>query len=403
MPDGQFIASIPGIQINSTEETSLAVFLTCSVKIRDNLACPDCESMNFKIKAYKERELKHGFWTRKMVLLRLRVPKFHCGGCRRYFMAPIPGVLPKKRATEQFRQEVFHLHHGGLTQKTLSITHSISMATVERWYQDFVAYRVKELEGRSCPVVLGIDEHFFTRKAGYATTFADLRNHKVFDVVLGRSEESLKAYLRRLKGRDNVRVVVMDLSETYRSIIRKYFPKAMIVADRFHVVRLLNHHFLKVWGTLDPEGKKSRGLLSLVRRHEWNLKPEQVPKMEKYFKECPGFEPLYRFKQDLMQLLLKKHQTRREAVSLIPQLLWHMNELLESPWEPLKTFGSTLQAWLEPIVRMWRFTKTNGITEGLHTKMEMISRRAFGFRNFNNYRLRVIALCGWDGVFTLRN
>lgn len=200
-----------------------------------------------------------------------------------------------------------------------------------------------------------------------------------------------------------MRVVVMDLSETYRSIIRKYFPKAMIVADRFHVVRLLNQHFLKVWGMLDPEGKKSRGLLSLVRRHEWNLKPEQVPKMEKYFKECQGFEPLYRFKQDLMKLLLIKHQTRKGAKELIPQILWHMNELLESPWEPLKTFGHTLQSWLEPIVRMWRFTKTNGITEGLHTKMEMISRRAFGFRNFNNYRLRVIALCGWDGVFTLRN
>jgi len=44
------------------------------------------------------------------------------------------------------------------------------------------------------------------------------------------------------------------------------------------------------------------------------------------------------------------------------------------------------------------FTKSNGITEGFHTKMEMISRRAFGFRNFENYRLRVLALCGWSGV-----
>ena len=195
----------------------------------------------------------------------------------------------------------------------------------------------------------------------------------------------------------------MDLSETYRSIVQKYFPNALIVADRFHVVRLLNHHFLKVWGILDPEGRKSRGLLSLVRRHECNLKPEQVPKLQKYFDETPGLEALYRFKQDLMQLLLKKHQKRTEAKDLIPQLLWHLNELLESPWEPLKTFGQTLKSWLEPIVRMWRFTKNNGITEGFHTKMEMISRRAYGFRNFKNYRLRVIALCGWDGVFALRN
>ena len=35
--------------------------------------------------------------------------------------------------------------------------------------------------------------------------------------------------------------------------------------------------------------------------------------------------------------------------------------------------------------------------------MEVISRKAFGFKNFQNYRLRVIALCGWDGVFVLRN
>jgi transposase len=146
--------------------------------------------------------------------------------------------------------------------------------------------------------VLGIDEHFFSRKDGYATTFADLRNHTVFDVVLGRSEEALKAYLKRLKGRDRVQVVVMDLSETYRSLVRKYFPNAMIVADRFHVVRLLNHHFLKVWGMLDPEGRKNRRLLSLMRRHECNLKPEQVPRLQSYFDQIPGLEPLYRFKQD---------------------------------------------------------------------------------------------------------
>jgi transposase len=403
MPQVQFIAPIPGIQIDRADEVSLAVILKCSLLLATDLTCQHCASKRCRVKAYRVRELKHGFWNGKLILLHLRVPKLYCPGCGRYFMAPVPGVMPKRRATEQFRQEVFHLHQGGLTQKNLSLSHSISTATVERWYHDFVAKRVKELDRRNCPAVLGIDEHFFSRKNGYATTFVDLKNHKVFDVVLGRSEEALKAFLRRLDGRDRVRIVVMDLSETYRSIVRKYFPNAQIVADRFHVVRLLNQQFLKVWGGLDPEGKRNRGLLSLVRRHEWNLKPEQIPKMEKYFKECAGFESLYRFKQDLMRLLLKKHQKRVEAKALIPQLLWHMNELLMSPWEPLKTFGHTLQSWIEPIVRMWRFTKTNGITEGLHTKMEMISRRAFGFRNFKNYRLRVIALCGWDGVFTIRN
>ncbi len=43
---------------------------------------------------------------------------------------------------------------------------------------------------------------------------------------------------------------------------------------------------------------------------------------------------------------------------------------------------------------MWRFTKNNGIAEGFHNKMELINRPAYGFRNFENYRLQVTVLCG---------
>ena len=60
----------------------------------------------------------------------------------------------------------------------------------------------------------------------------------------------------------------------------------------------------------------------------------------------------------------------------------------------LVTLGKTLYQWREEVVRMWRFTKNNGITEGFHRKMKLIQRRAYGFRNFENYRLRVRVLCG---------
>jgi transposase len=76
--------------------------------------------------------------------------------------------------------------------------------------------------------VPGIDEHFFSRKQGYATTLVDLKNHKVFDVVPGRSKASLHSYLKRLPGKEQVRVIVMNLSETYRQIARQYFLNAMI-------------------------------------------------------------------------------------------------------------------------------------------------------------------------------
>ncbi len=222
-----------------------------------------------------------------------------------------------------------------------------------------------------------------------------LRNHRVFDVKLGRSEPSLRHYLRRLNGKDQVRVVVMDLSETYRSIARRYFPQATIVADRFHVVRLINQHFLKVWQQYDSEGRKNRGLLSLMRRHQWRLGDEQHANLMRYLAAYPLLQALYVAKQKLVRYMLLKTVTANYAKQKLPGFLRLIAELEDSP---LRGLAKTLRSWLQPIVAMWRFSKTNGITEGFHTKMEMMSRRAYGFRNFENYRLRVLVHCGWDGV-----
>ncbi|WP_199173265.1 ISL3 family transposase [Pollutimonas subterranea] len=247
--------------------------------------------------------------------------------------------------------------------------------------------RVSELSGRSCPQVLGIDEHFFSRKKGYATTLVDLKHHKVFDVVLGRSEPSLRRYLSRLQGREQVKVVVMDMSDTYRQIVRKYFPNAKIVADRFHVVRLVNHHFLKLWQQQDPEGRKHRGLLSLMRRHRWNLTQDQQIRLMQYLERYPVLRALYQAKQRLMHFLLLKTLNAKRARKMLPRFLALIEQFANSP---AKALANTLTSWLEPIVGMWRFSKSNGITEGFHTKMEMISRRAFGFRN-----LRITACGSW--------
>jgi transposase len=68
--------------------------------------------------------------------------------------------------------------------------------------------------------------------------------------------------------------------------------------------------------------------------------------------------------------------------------------LRESGLQPALTLAKALYRWREEIARMWRFSRNNAITEGFHRKMKLIQRRAYGFRCFENYRLRVIAQCG---------
>jgi transposase len=326
-------------------------------------------------------------------VLELETRKWLCRGCGRYFWQRSPGVLPRKRSTEPFRRSVFLKHWDGISRSRLAQREGIGSATVERWFQDFLRLRAAQHRSATCPRVLGIDEHFFSRRQGYATTFCDLEGHKVFDVVLGRSEAALESYLRQLPGKDRVRVVSMDLASVYRALVRKYFPQARIVADRFHVIRLINHHFLACWKELDPVGSKHRGLLSLMRRHRHNLKPEQAIKLAAYLERFPVMREIYRFKQRLSYLLLKKHRTRRQCVPLARRFLKAVHQLRQAGLAQLVQLGETLNSWSAEIATMWRFTRNNGITEGFHTKMEVLQRQAYGFRNFNSYRLRVKMMC----------
>jgi transposase len=182
----------------------------------------------------------------------------------------------------------------------------------------------------------------------------------------------------------------MDLSSAYRALVRKHFSKARIVADRFHVIRLINLHFVACWREIDPAGAKSRGLLSLMRRHRHHLKLGQPEKLEAYFDRFPVLREIYRFKQRLCYLLLKKHRTRKQCGPLAARFLKAIYQLRQAG---LPQLGRTLHSWAAEIAAMWRFTKNNGITEGFHTKMELLQRQAYGFRNFNHYRLRVTIMC----------
>ena len=99
-------------------------------------------------------------------------------------------------------------------------------------------------------------------------------------------------------------------------------------------------------------------------------------------------------KEKLCELLNNKSQTANQCMDNISKL----NEMTKTkryvaPTDFVK-LAETISKWFAPIIRMWRFTKNNGITEGFHRKMKLIQRMAYGYKNFENYRLRVLVLCG---------
>jgi transposase len=391
MPHEAKILGLPGYEIKEIERLSGHVLI--HARYTGRVYCPHCGHGKVHRKARFIRDLRHETIGLRPCHLLLESFKYHCLGCLRYFNQRFPGIMPRRRSTEPFRRQIFWRHYDGICRSTLAKREAIGSATVARWFHDHLKLEELKLSGEPCPQVLGIDEHFFTRKLGFATTLCDLKNHKVYDVVLGRSEASLEAYFQALRDREKVKVVCMDLSSTYRALVRRYFPQAKIVADRFHVIRLIGQAFRMVWKQLDAQGNAHRGLRSLVMRRPDRLSPEQQIRLADYLKKHPALEAVYVFKQQVDALLREKTCTARRCRELIPRLLDYIEELKASGFTALPSLGTTIDSWKQEVAAMWRFSKNNGITEGFHNKMEMIARRAYGFRNFNNYRTQVRVMC----------
>jgi transposase len=390
VPKYDLILNLPGFSI---VKVSGYQPLLLDVVYRRLPRCAHCQSKWVRKKSSYIREVCHELIGHRRSILRFKAYKLYCRACKRYGNQQFPGINKHQRATWRAQASVFHEHTRGVSQKDLAEQYKKGKATIERWYQKHYHEQNKELLNRNCPIVLGIDEHFFSQRKGFATTFCDLRKHKIFDVVLGRHETNLKAYLQQLPGKDRVQVVCIDLSSTYRALVKKYFPNAKIVADRFHVIRLMNHMSMQTFHQIDPTMKYQRGTLAALKTKPENLTPLRLNKRNKYLEQQPAIAAIYDFKQELHQLLTKKHCTARECKRLLPRFLEMVKELKQSAFLHLRRLGNTLFKWREEVVRMLRFTKNNGITEGFHRKMKLIQRRAYGFRNFENYRLRVRVLC----------
>jgi transposase len=393
MPPLYYRVGINGYRLLKIEQEK-EVLAHVSYRPKGRLQCPRCEGRRLVSKGFYLRRARHleVFGRDSHLLIRCR--RLRCLDCKRTFLPALPGLLPGRQSTEPFRQRIARDHHEGICGRALARLSRLSCATVERIYAQFNRRKAAERETLRCPQVLGIDEHTLHKGQRFATTFCDLRNHKIFDVVPGKSGKDLCAFLSRLEGREKVRVVCIDLSSSYRSLVEKWFPNARIVADRFHVVRLIQYHFLTLCRQIVPSLKHKGLSLRLLQTKPDNLQPHQRAALEKLFALHRALKPLYEEMHRLRLLMNQKHRTKRQCRPLATRF-WRLLERLQRSGFPLlQTLAKTLSEWAEPIACMWRFTKNNGITEGFHRKMKLIQRRAYGFRNFQNYRLRVIAHCG---------
>ena len=386
---------ITGYSFDSQGKFEYAVCLEAEKTI-----CPHCKGESLYAHGYRYRNLSLMGRDGARKRIRLKQRRFKCRCCGRTFMQDCSriGVGKWQRRNARLNDAISRECANGVSNKQIAQKYWMNASTVERQLHRNHEQLLREQLTYPCPMVMGIDEHSIhrgrTKGAKFAVTLTDLRHRRVYEIFEDKNSKTLEANLRRLKGREKVKVVCMDLSSPFRNLVQRLFPNAKIVADRFHVIKLVISTFHEFCKAEDPDIRWKRGITCALRTKGKNLTAKQNQLLQKEFEQHPAIQTAHEFKEELCALLSIKEQKRKACIPLLEKLKEMVWLLLHDAPEIFKKLGRTIRQWFEPIIRMWRFTKSNGITEGFHRKMKLIQRRAYGYRNFQNYRLRVLIECG---------
>ena len=189
-----------------------------------------------------------------------------------------------------------------------------------------------------------------------------------------------------------IRCVSIDMWEPYRAVIRAKLSQARLVADRFHVMRQLNERLTQMRRTLQAQAtpevqavlKGSRWVL--VKNRE-ELTPKEQAKLEQVLAACPQLRTLYLLKEEF-RLIFEKVKTRDQAERFLRAWVCKAQQTQD---KFLLKFVATLLNWWTEILNYLIERVTNGFVEGMNRALRAIIDRAFGYRNFENFRLQVLA------------
>ena len=214
----------------------------------------------------------------------------------------------------------------------------------------------------------------------------DYDNKKIFEAVEGKTALGLVENLSHIPGRDRVKEVALDLCDPFKKFAREMFPNARIIADHFHVVRLLNPALNKARTEITGD-KRSHPGRRLLLMNGSRLEYFERRALHQWLDHHPKLREIYFFKEAIHKFYRIRgfNKAARALIRLTDQMAL-------STLDEIKTLRRTLVSWRNEILNYFVNRTTNARTEGYNNLAKLLQKRAFGFRSFFNYRLRLLSL-----------
>lgn len=357
--------------------------------IREHI-CPCCHSKTTKVHDYRFQLIKDIPIYYKDTFIYYRKRRYVCKNCGKRFYEKNTFLPKRARKTKRLTAFIIDKLKEKQSMKDIAKLSNVSTTTVSKLLPCLA------VNASFLPEVLGIDE--FRGNAGnykYQVSLLDGKSHKPIDIIECRHKVHLFSYFNKfsLEERKKVKYIVMDLWQPYKDLAKTYFPNAKIVADRFHYIRYIVQAVdtvrKKVQNKLTPEERKYfKHSKKLLLSRYINLNAKQREELNyiliNYSEEL---RRVYNEKEELLDIV---HSN--EKYFAIDKLNKWVNDNLNSKYEVLQECSKTYSNWIKEIRNSLLVPYSNGVMEGYNNKIKVLKRIAFGFRNFQNFKARILLM-----------
>lgn len=240
---------------------------------------------------------------------------------------------------------------------------------------------------------LGVDETSSRKGHKYITLGVDLEASRVVHACEGKGKDTLKNIQQHLENKgvpkQQITQISMDLSPSFIAGAAESFPEAAITFDRFHVVKLLNEAMDKVRRVERIEHEALKGHKYTFLRNRQNLSDKQEKSLTEMIELYPNLGKAYRLKvlfNDLWEM-----PSKAAATTFLNN--W-CDEVEDAKIPAFMAFAKTVKSHWSGIIHFVESRITNGILEGINSKVQLAKRRARGYRKTGNFINMIYFLCG---------
>ena len=357
------------------------------------LRCSHCKSTNVIRRGEKERRFRALPIGNKAVFVVLTLPRVGCRDCGVVRQIKIPFATPRRSFTRAFERYVLDL------SKMMTIKDVAEHLNVG-WDMIKDIQKRHLLKNYAQPVlkhlrILAIDEIAVAKGHRYVTVVLDMESGAVVFVGDGKGSDALEPFFKRLKRSGaEIEAVAIDMSPAYIQAIRKHLKFASIVFDHFHVVKLFNEKLSELRRDLQRDASKLekdvlKGTRWLLLKNQENLDAErnESQRLEAALRINQPLATAYYMKEDLRQFW--KQPSYEVAASFLQD--W-INRAAVSGIKMLKKFANTLGAYRTGLLAFYDYKISTGPLEGTNNKIKTMKRQAYGFRDLEFFKLKIMAI-----------